>query len=85
MGARICFVQASRRRPRNTGARTRTHRPPHLYVLQGAVFIVARHQVGSRYIYKFDRVLGLMLSFTFLVETVRGFLLASPAPPRAQE
>jgi hypothetical protein len=54
-------------------------------VLQGAVFIVARHQVGSRYIYKFDRVLGLMLSFTFLVETVRGFLLASPAPPRAQE
>ncbi len=41
-----------------------------LATFQGGGFIVARHQLESRHIYKFDRVLALMLSFAFLVETV---------------
>ena len=41
------------------------------HMLWGAGFIIARHQMGARYIYKFDRILALLLSFTFLVETAR--------------
>ena len=37
---------------------------------QGAAFIVSRHLAGPRHIHKFDHVLALLLSFTFLVETV---------------
>lgn len=50
-----------------------TNRAPNVWSFgcQGAGFIVARHQLEARHIYKFDRVLALMLSFTFLIETVR--------------